>query len=61
MTQRLIKVGIRGGESQTQAKARFLLDYDAVRPPEGGPAEAGGLMASSLLCWAVREPAGVRE
>ena len=28
--------------------ASALLDYDAARPLEGGPAEAGGLTASSL-------------
>ena len=47
MTRRSIKVGIRGEDSRTRAEARNLLDYDAARPPEGGPAKSGGLMASS--------------
>ena len=39
---------IRGGGSQAQAEARALLGYNAARAPEGGPAEAGGLTASSV-------------
>ena len=35
-------------EGQVRAEARALLDYDAARPSEGGPAEAEGLTASSL-------------
>ena len=48
MTQRSNQVGIRGGEGRAQAEAWAPLDYDAAHPPKVGPAEAGGLMVSSL-------------
>ena len=48
MTRRSIKAGIRGEEGRARAEARALLDCDAARPPEGGPAEVGSLTASSL-------------
>ena len=41
-------MGFKGEEGRVRAEARALLDYDAARPPEGGPAEAEGLTASSL-------------
>ena len=47
MNRRSIKVEIRGGEDQARAKAQALVT-DASSPPKGGPAEAEGLMASSL-------------
>ena len=40
--------GLEEGEGRARAEAPALLDYDAARPPEGGPAEVGGLTASSL-------------
>ena len=49
MTRRSIIVGVRGGKGRGRAEARARLDYDTTRPPEGGPAETGGLTASSLL------------
>ena len=48
MTRRSIKVGSRGGDGRARVEARTRLDYDAARPPEGGPAEAEGLTASNL-------------
>ena len=48
MTRKSIKVRIRGWEGRARAEARVLPDYDAAHPPEGGSAEAEGLMASSL-------------
>ena len=48
MTQRSIKVGIRGEEGRARAEAWAMLDYDAAHPPEGGPAKARGFTASSL-------------
>ena len=48
MTQRLIRVGVRGEEGWARAEAQALLDYDAVLPRKGSPAEARGLTASSL-------------
>ena len=37
MTRRSIKVGIKGGEGRARTEAQTLLDYDAARPPKGGP------------------------
>ena len=34
--------------NRCEAEALVLLDYNAARPPEGGPAEVGGLTASSV-------------
>ena len=48
MTRRSIKVGIRGGGGRSRAEARALLNYDAARPPKGGPPDVRDLTASSL-------------
>ena len=48
MTLRSIIVSIGGRGVRVWADARALLDYDAARPPKGGPAETGGLKASNL-------------
>ena len=42
MTRRSIIVGFRREEGRARAEVRALLDYDAARPPECDPAEAGG-------------------
>ena len=42
------EVGVRGGEGRARAEPRALLNYDAARPPEGGPAEVGDLTTSNL-------------
>ena len=48
---KVVKVWIREEEGRVRAEGRCLLDYDAARPPKGGPTEAGGLTASSLPLW----------
>ena len=49
MTRRSVIVGVKGGGGRVRAKTLTLLDYaDYYCPPEGGPAEAGDLLASNL-------------
>ena len=43
MTRKSINVGITGGGGRARVEAQAQLDYDATRPPEGGPSEVGGL------------------
>ena len=49
--------------SGTRLKPCWILDYDAGRPLEGGPAEVGGLTALQpqiCLCWTVPVPRGTQ-
>ena len=58
MTQKSIKVGIRGEGGRAWAEAQALLDYDAARPPEGAQSKPEALLPQVCLCWTVPIPVG---